>query len=456
MSKKWLYGFFGILLFVVGVLIPQGKALAFHDVPSKYETEIRYLIDRGIVKGVPGGDFAPDQIVTREQAATMVGRALGLDGDRRNTVFYGVDSDSYASGYIQSAYEKGIITGYTDGTFRPKKQMTRGEMAYLISKAFSLSDQSPVHYDDLQSSGSQYEAINKVTTAGISNGYSDGTYKPTHSITRTEFSLLVARGLNANFRVSQHNNPLEERVVTAGILNARSGPSTSHSIIGKLSRGTTIEVYSEQGDWLEFSYGNLEGYVHKDYTAPKTSGSHIIAIDAGHGDGDGGANANGVLEKEVNLNVAKRVQDYLENSGINVVMTRSDDTFVELEDRVTYAVNHNADTFVSIHSNSFSNPDVSGVETFYSSSALSERAADSKQLATFIQNRLVKAMDSNDRGVKDVPYKVIDDTPLPSALVEMGFLTNDSDASKLGSSYWRDRAAKAIYQGIIDYYNWKG
>ncbi|SFK18172.1 N-acetylmuramoyl-L-alanine amidase [Halobacillus dabanensis] len=453
MSKKWLYGCLGILLFAIAVFIPQGKAHAMHDIPAKYKTEINYLVERGIVKGYPSGDFVPNDEVTREQAATMVGRALGLNGNKRNTVFPGVDADSFASGYIQSAYEQGIITGYPDGTFKPKESMTRGEMAYLISKAFSLSRQSPVSYKDVESAGSQYEAINKVTTAGIANGYSDGTFKPEKTITRTEFSLLVARGLNDDFKVSQEGDTIEERVVTAGVLNVRSGPSTSYSRVGQITRGTTVKVHHVDGEWLRISTGNLNGYVHSDYTASTVSGNRSIAIDAGHGGADGGAQFNGLVEKEINLNVSKRIRGYLENAGVEVIMTRDDDTFIPLDDRNAYAVNHGADAFVSIHSNAFSDPSANGTETYYSSQ--SQRVTDSKQLATFIQNRLYKAIDTKDRGVKDVPYRVIRSTPIPSTLVELGFTTNASDASKLGSSYWRDRAAKAISEGIIDYFEWK-
>lgn len=454
MSKKWLYGCLGILLFVVAVFIPQEKAHAMHDVPAKYKAEINYLIDRGIIKGYPSGDFVPNDGVTREQAATMVGRALGLNGTQRNTVFSGVASESFASGYIQTAYEKGIITGFTDGTFRPNKTMTRGEMAYLISKAFSLSNQSPVSYNDVASVGSQYEAINKVSTAGIANGYGDGTYKPTKSITRTEFSLLVARGMNDDFKVSQEDHAMGERVVTTSVLNVRFGPDTSYSRVGQLSRGTTIKVHQVEGKWLKISTGSLNGYVHSDYTARKSSGNRVIAIDAGHGGKDGGAVFNGLVEKDITLNVSKRVRDYLKNAGVKVIMTRDDDRFIRLDDRNAYAIRQGADAFVSIHANAFINPSANGTETFYSSQ--SQRVTNSKQLATFIQNRLYKAMGTKDRGVKDVPYRVIKGTSIPSTLVELGFMTNASDASKLSSSYWRNRAAKAVSEGIIDYYEWKG
>ena len=101
-----------------------------------------------------------------------------------------------------------------------------------------------------------------------------------------------------------------------------------------------------------------------------------------------------------------------------------------------------------------SSPDASGTETYYSTA--STRAENSKQLATFIQNRLYPALGTKNRGVKNSQTShVIYKNPLPAALVELGFISNDSDASKLSSDYYRDKAAEAIALGIEDYYNWK-
>ena len=117
------------------------------------------------------------------------------------------------------------------------------------------------------------------------------------------------------------------------------------------------------------------------------------------------------------------------------------------------AVNANADAFVSIHANSSTARDANGTETYYSTAAT--RAEDSKQLATFIQNRLYPALGTKNRGVKTADFHVIYKTPLPATLVELGFISNSSDASKLASDYYRNKAAEAIALGIQDYYNWK-
>ena len=123
-----------------------------------------------------------------------------------------------------------------------------------------------------------------------------------------------------------------------------------------------------------------------------------IAIDAGHGGTDPGAiGVNGLIEKELNLNVALKVEKLLKQEGITVVMTRRGDSRPSLSQRVNIAVNGKADAFVSIHGNSF-NTKGYGTETWISTA--STRADDSRKLATYIQERLYKALGTKNRGVK--------------------------------------------------------
>jgi N-acetylmuramoyl-L-alanine amidase len=386
----------------------------------------------------------------------MVGRALGYSGKQRITSFKDVPSNYYSSGYIQTALEKKLITQNSTQTFRPKERMTRGEMAYLLQNAFQLTGKSAVSVSDVSSGGSLYDAVNAIITAGLSNGYPDGSFKPNNAMTRTEFSLFVARALNEQFRISNDLKPIGEATVNADFLNVRSTPtsSTNDNIIGSLSNGTHVTIFAYEGDWAYVSYSNTYGYVHRSYLS-FSSEEKIVAIDAGHGDGDPGASGNGVVEKKINLSVALKVQKILEQKGIKVVMTRKDDTFLELDERVKVAVDKNADTFVSIHSNSATDSRAKGTETYYSTAALNTRAEMSKQLATFIQDRLYKALDTSNRGVKQANFRVITKTPLPAALVELGFVTNSGDAAKLASDTYQNKAAEAIALGIVDYYNWR-
>ncbi|KMY51919.1 N-acetylmuramoyl-L-alanine amidase [Peribacillus loiseleuriae] len=453
-----------LLLSLVVVLLfsifspKETSAISLKDIPAKYKTEIDYLVNKNLIAGYPGGYFYPDRSVTREEAATIIGRTIGLNGAQRQTSFTDVNSSSFGSGYIQSAYEKGIISGHGEGIFHPKNPITRGEMAYLIASAFNLTEKSEIYFNDVATSGTLFEAINKVATAGITVGYPDGTFGPNKSITRAEFSVFVARSLNPDFKVNVQPKPTGERIVSASTLNVRSGPGASFNQVGVLANGSKVTTYQYVGDWVYISYGTIQGYVNSNYlkgTSTPNVGANVIAIDPGHGGSDPGAMANGLKEKEINLDVSLRIKKYLEDAGIKVVMTRTNDTFISLDGRVDYAVKNGADTFVSIHTNSATASSASGTETYYSAAALNPRAESSKQLATFIQKRLLEAWGTTDRGVKEAGFRVIKANPLPATLVELGFITNSGDANKLGSNEYRESAAKAISLGIQDYYNWK-
>lgn len=434
----------------------KSSAANMNDIPAKYSSEINYLINHQIITGYPDKTFKPNNNVTREEAVTMIGRAIGLNGQQRATSYDDVKKESFGSGYIQSAFEKELLKGVFEKSFKPKEKITRGEMTFLLSRAFQLTVAEDVFFSDVPRSGSQYDAINAIVNAGIGNGYPDGTFKPGNAITRAEFSLLVARGLEPTFRVSSSDLvPEGEFVVTADSLNVRSGPGTEFSILGSLPLGTKVISYKTEGDWV-FAEGNqIKGYLHKAYLSKPSTSNKIIAIDAGHGGTDPGAYGNGVTEKELNLAVALLVQEKLEKNGIQVFMTRTDDTFVPLADRVSKSVKANADTFVSIHGNSNTSSSPNGTETYYSTAALNTRAENSKKLAGFIQERLHKALGTSDRGIKQAGFHVIHKNPLPSVLVELGFLSNAGDAKKLASDEYREKAAEAITEGIIDYYNWK-
>jgi N-acetylmuramoyl-L-alanine amidase len=439
-------------------------ATQLSDIPSTAAKEINFLLDEEIVTGYEDGTFKPTKSVTRAEAAIMLGRALDLDGTQRPTSFSDVNASAKASGYIESAVKEKIISGYEDGTYKPGKSISRVEMAYLLVKGFELTETSNVNFPDVPKTGNQYEAINKIATAGITVGYSDGTYKPTAEVTRQDFAVFVARAVNPEYRIAKVKEPIkdEEPIKTAyvkvaswDVLNVRSGPSSNHSIVGKLKLNDQVSVYRYEGDWAYIKSGNITGYVNSYYLSSSKviEAKNKITIDAGHGGTDPGASGNGIIEEELTLDMAKRVERLLKEKGIEVVMTRTTDVKPSFSDRVQTAVNSGSDAFVSIHGNAAVDSRGNGTETWYSSD--SKRASDSEKLAEFIQNRLYKALDTKDRGVKDGGFYVIKRNSIPAVLVELGFMTNKADASKLKSNSYREEAAKAITQGIVDYFNWK-
>ena len=145
--------------------------------------------------------FRANAHVTRAEAAIMIGRALELDGNAKNTTFRDVTAKVTGSGYIASAVKKGIITGYPDGTYRPHENVTRGQMAIFLNRAFTLSDSTISNkFKDVTPNMKAYQSILNVHANGIANGYPDGTYRSDTEVTRGQFSAFMARALEPSFR----------------------------------------------------------------------------------------------------------------------------------------------------------------------------------------------------------------------------------------------------------------
>lgn len=172
-----------------------------------------------------------------------------------------------------------------------------------------------------------------------------------------------------------------------------------------------------------------------------------IAIDPGHGGRDPGADGpSGLLEKDITLKVGLKVRALLESYGYTVVMTRTTDTYVSLQERCDIANNSGADLFVSIHNNSFSDPSANGTETF---SYYSHDAGG--QVARSIQSELVSALGLRNRGTKTSDFYVLRNTNMPAALTELAFISNPREEALLNTDDFQNKAAKAIVDGILGY-----
>ena len=178
-------------------------------------------------------------------------------------------------------------------------------------------------------------------------------------------------------------------------------------------------------------------------------GRFTVVIDPGHGGPDPGAvGIGGLRETDVVLDVSLQVARLLQARGVQVVMTRTSEVDVDLPPRVALANRSGADAFVSVHANAISmaRPDVNGVETFYFS------GGPSLSLASSLQRQMMAISPGTpDRGVKAARYFVIRRTVMPSALVEMGFVTGAIDAPRLANAEFRRRLAIALAAGILEF-----
>ncbi|MDY6853525.1 MAG: N-acetylmuramoyl-L-alanine amidase [Thermodesulfobacteriota bacterium] len=216
-----------------------------------------------------------------------------------------------------------------------------------------------------------------------------------------------------------------------------------------------------------------------------------IVIDPGHGGRDPGAiGPTGLKEKDVVLNIAKKLESVIkERLGCEVVLTRRDDRFVPLEERTAIAITRKADLFISIHANASSHKNVSGIGTYSLNLSTDESAAEvaarenatttlnisdlqdvlreilmnskineSNRLAVYVQKSLIKGMRSKysnikDIGVKQAPFYVLIGADMPSILVEVSFISNNIEEKRLKKDDYLETIASSIFSGIRGYIN---
>lgn len=182
----------------------------------------------------------------------------------------------------------------------------------------------------------------------------------------------------------------------------------------------------------------------------------IIVIDAGHGGFDPGKEGSGGEdEKNINLKIASYLQQYLEQSGAEAIITRDSDSALgdtkreDMANRRTIIEESEADLTVSIHQNSFPSSTVHGAQVFYYS-----QSDEGKKLAQCVQNALKDTLDpSNERQPKaNDSYYLLKSGEMPSVIVECGFLSNPSEEESLNSEDYQQKTAWAIYKGILEYF----
>ncbi|MDT0126421.1 N-acetylmuramoyl-L-alanine amidase CwlD [Paenibacillus sp. RRE4] len=188
----------------------------------------------------------------------------------------------------------------------------------------------------------------------------------------------------------------------------------------------------------------------------------VIAIDAGHGGPDGGAvSRQGVIEKDINLSIALYVRDYLQQAGALVVMTREIDKDLadegtrgysrrkteDLKQRVRQIEDKQADLFISIHMNSVPSNRWSGAQVFYT-----PNHPDNEGLANLLQAEMIRNLENTDRIAKTVStVYLLQALKIPSALVEVGFLSHPEEARLLAEETYQRKVAASIYNGILRY-----
>lgn len=254
------------------------------------------------------------------------------------------------------------------------------------------------------------------------------------------------------------------------------------------SRPAAGEEATEEGAQVVSASPTVQG----NWTLTRTLGLKVgrVVIDPGHGGKDSGTvGPSGLLEKDVVLSVALRLRDLLrEQLGVDVILTRSDDRFIPLEERTALANQKGADLFISIHANASPNRRASGVETYVldfattdaereiasrenataqrnvreledllKQIALGDYNQESRELAQIVQRELVAGLSAydhvqKDRGVKQAPFIVLLGSNMPSILTEIGFISNPNDEEFYGTEDAQEAVAQSLLLGVEAYF----
>lgn len=179
----------------------------------------------------------------------------------------------------------------------------------------------------------------------------------------------------------------------------------------------------------------------------------LIVVDAGHGGVDDGCLGGGMLEKEINLQIAVAVKKRLEERGFRVLMLRETDEYLAKEERVELANSYQADAYISIHQNTYEGSDksVSGIETWYDGA---DDTRDNQRLAMLVHQETIRSTGAKERelwGIAD--FCVTGKTLMPACLIETGFLSNPEEGRKLSTAEYQEKIAEGIAKGVELYFH---
>ena len=217
-NKKLFMSLMVVLSLLLLVLASDGwsqkDAEAFSDVNANHwaNAEISYLTDQAIIKGYPDGTFKPNNDVTRLQAVQMIIRSQDINTSHPiQPDLVDVNPLTYGYEYIAKAVELGIIHGKTNAHgeryFDASGQLTRAQMAKILSLAYELEGDSTFTFPDVPKGHWAYAHVQTLIDNGITSGYANGNYGPHDPMTRTQFSVMMARILNDGFKVEGPTKP---------------------------------------------------------------------------------------------------------------------------------------------------------------------------------------------------------------------------------------------------------
>lgn len=267
----------------------------------------------------------------------------------------------------------------------------------------------------------------------------------------TSFSVVGDLKLNSKLTIEAKATPAEETLYQIWVCNRND---EKWIILSDYSKNNSVQYTpTVQGLYrfvVNVKHISKNGDVEDDYLSQDKliGGNKLIVIDPGHGGKDPGAIGNRYKEKDLNLELAYKIKEALINKGYVVLMTRTTDTYIDLNERAAFANSYGADLLISVHHNSFSNT-TSGVEVIYNSKTVN--AAKSKEIATAVSANIASSVGLKDRGHKDQKLIVSSRANMPTILVEAGFISNPKEEAYVSQSSIQEKIAKSLANTIYQY-----
>lgn len=286
-----------------------------------------------------------------------------------------------------------------------------------------------------------------------SNEYENGGLIKVFAEEETKYSINYNESSRRmEIKIDKDDVELEKGIMTVdddNISNITVDEDENYKIISfKFNKNIEYEVLSDLvDDTIKISFNKLE----------ENNGSKLIVIDAGHGGKDPGTIApnSKIKEKDLNLKVALKLDKKLRELGFRTILTRDKDEFIELYERAGIANRNEADAFISVHFNSHNKKDVAGIQTLYCPAFDSQvKGGDNHPFAKAIHDALLSGLNRNDKGIiKRSDLVVVRETKMVAALAELGFVTNPEEEKLIITDAYHEKAAQAIANGIVNYFN---
>ncbi len=280
-----------------------------------------------------------------------------------------------------------------------------------------------------------------------------------------ECEIIIPKpdGLNASM-ITDEDYYFENSFVLR-LMGDYTGSINSSNIINTSNRVKNISVNLNSNNETEIrvSTSKLQGYeytmddkyIYINVGDPKEIYSNIVILDPGHGGGANGAQYYGTKEKDLNFKILYTLgKKYFnqDTSKLKVYYTRIKDVDMSLSDRAAFASKYGADLFVSLHMNANLNRTVYGTEVYYSTNNNSPNKAGltSKALADLFVDRISDNLGTKNRGSRSERYTVVHKNTVPAVLIELGFMSTESDFNKLSDPTFQDNAARTIYETLLE------